>query len=121
MNKKIINLINDYHENSLQLVLSNKNIKGLLDLIKFKLLVKLICAGNNITQIINFSETITHIYYNNNSITNLDILHPNLIFLGCSNNLITELRNLPMSLKYLHCNNNLITNLDFLPCSLLEL
>jgi len=85
MNNDTIKLLDKYDKNIKFLNISNKNIKGILDLKKFKKLNKLYCYSNEITKIINLPE--------------------NLKCLDCSNNKIQILNNINF-LKNINCKSN---------------
>lgn len=67
MNKLTKSILEQYDDNIKELDISNKNITGIIDLSRFKNLIKLNCSGNKITTI-NGSKFITNINYSNNSI-----------------------------------------------------
>jgi hypothetical protein len=106
-------------------------------------LEKLICSGNNITNLdyfkscynlkyidcsFNLIEKINYIPcflieldISSNKIINLDNLPNNLKKLNCSENKISNLDNLPEHLDSLVCSSNKIINLNNLPCLLVSL
>lgn len=92
---KVINnvddIIDNYDVNSCILDISNKNIKGSINLEKFKYLNILYCQNNKITEIINIC---------------------NLKYLNCSDNFIMDL-NLPDSLLGINCSNNPLRKLYY--------
>ena len=61
---------------------------------------------------------VTHLYINNNNLTNIDNLPDTLIYLNCGCNFIKTLDYLPFQLETLICSFNQITSLDYLPCNL---
>jgi hypothetical protein len=70
----------------------------------------------------NLPTNLKYLYCNDNYITKLENLPPNLEELDCGGNLITELpTNLPNNLKSLVCDDNKITTLPELPHNLLYL
>ena len=83
MNQKTIDILKTRSNNVIKLNLSNKNIIGLLDLIKFNSLIKLDCSNNQITNFDNLPNSLIELYCSNNQITNLDNIkksHPNINF-----------------------------------------
>ena len=75
---------NKKYKNNIKILnISNKNIKGILDLNKFKYLKELNCSTNEITEIINIPNS--------------------LKYLNCSNNKISSLLNLPDGMTGLNC------------------
>jgi hypothetical protein len=87
------NLLKKYKNDIKILNISNKNLKGILDLNKFKYLKELYCCNNKITEIINIPNT--------------------LKYLNCSNNKITLLLNLPDEMTGLNCKKNPIKELYY--------
>ncbi len=102
MEYNTIQLLESYDSDIFELDISNKNINGILDLKKFKKLIKLECKNNQITRISNLSDK--------------------LEYLDCSNNLITSINNGDLStkiskligekIKYLDCKDNLFEIID---------
>ncbi len=122
MEIETIQLLESFDSNIQELYLSNKNIKGLLDLGRFTRLKKLKCTENEITEIINFPETLKELNCEQNKIKFFDNLPPNLIFLCCRSNDLTLLDNLPTTLRLLDCSYNIkIESLDYLPANLYRL
>ena len=79
------------------------------------------CSDNDIrgiTHIDYIPEGITHLYCNNNELTELPKLPESLECLDCYNNKLTSLPKLPDGLKDLYCWNNKLTELPILPDSL---
>ena len=74
----------------------------------------LILNENNIAEIAEqnelglpqFSQSLTDLFIDNNSLTNLPNLPDNLEFLTCNNNKLTSLPKLPDSLTFLDCSYN---------------
>ena len=54
-------ILNNYDFNARKIDISNKNIKGILDLSKFKKIKILDCSNNKITQIINIPSTLEYL------------------------------------------------------------
>jgi Leucine-rich repeat (LRR) protein len=85
----------DLYDNDIKVLdISNKEIKGELDLAKFKKLGKLYCQNNEITSLCNISGYLRYI--------------------NCSNNLITSLMNLDYTLKKIKFDGNPIKALHLL-------
>lgn len=95
--------------------IKSKKISGIVDLIKFKNLIKIYCSNNQITQLDNLPSKLTVLNCINNQInqlinlpTSLDNLPSQLVILYCSNNQLTTLDNLPQTLNNFVHNNNKI-------------
>lgn len=86
MNKNTKSIIDAYNNDIIELDISNKNIKGILNLSKFKKLTKLNCSNNNINKIIGIKNLI-EINCSHNKIA---ILLDKLFFLS-QNNILTNL------------------------------
>ena len=71
MNENTIKLLNNYNKNTEILNISNKNIKGILDLANFKELTELYCYSNEITEIINIPTFLEYLNCSNNKIQKL--------------------------------------------------
>ena len=74
MEIETIQLLESFDSNIQELYLSNKNIKGLLDLGRFTRLKKLKCTENEITVIINLPATLEELNCERNEIKFLDNL-----------------------------------------------
>ena len=61
MEESTINLLNIYPNNITELNISCNDIAGILDLSRFKNLVKLLCFSNSITKIINLPISLTEL------------------------------------------------------------
>lgn len=114
-------IISEYKNDITDLIISNKNIKGLLDLSKFNNLKKLDCSNNIITEIINFPNTLEILLCYNNKIKSFDIKYT---YFSCLYNKIFPTCILPHNLKQFNCSNNdieffyyLPSNLEILDCS----
>lgn len=71
MNLQTIQILNTYSNHITKLDLSNKNIRGILNLKRFTNLTHLNCSFNQINRIIGLSTTIVKIICSNNKIDNL--------------------------------------------------
>ncbi len=120
LNKEANEILNQYPNDITELNISNKNIKGVIDLSKFTHLTKLNCKSNSIKYII-LPNKLIEINCGSNKIKALNNLPKNLIKLNCESNLIKQLDKLPNELKKLNCSNNILTSLDKLPNKLEEL
>ncbi len=122
MNELTINILNKFEPNITKLDICNKDIKGLLDLSRFRKLKELYCTLNSIDEIINFPQTLITLDCMRNVIKVLDNLPNNLKKLNCSANLLSRLDNLPEKIEWLNCEYNYnIKSLDLLPASILKL
>lgn len=109
-------IISEYNNDITELVISNKNIKGLLDLSKFNNLKKLDCSNNLITEIINFPNTLEILLCYNNKIKSFDVKNYSLcLFLY---NKIYPMSILPHNLKQFNCSNNNVELFNYLPINL---
>ena len=86
-----------------------------IDLRKFKNLIHINCAKNEITTLNNFPERLKKLICSFNKISSLHDLPENLEILDISfNNYSAPLDNLASKLKYLNCSgNNKIDNLSY--------
>lgn len=71
----------------------------------------------NIDALVYF-KNLTGLYCDNNQLTHLPALPPNMQSLRCKNNLLTQLPALPRSMNYLDCDNNPITEIPPFPPSM---
>lgn len=62
------NILNNFPVNSIKINISNKNIKGILDLAKYTKLIELDCSNNQLTQIINISPSLKILNCSNNQL-----------------------------------------------------
>jgi len=111
------------------IVLSNKNLKILPDLSRFKqlthlfcndnqltwlpplnnTLIQLDCSGNKLTELPPLNNNLTQLYCYYNELISLPPLNNNLTQLYCSHNQLTELPHLNHSLRQLDCSRNQLT------------
>ena len=113
-------MINAYKNASI-VNISNKNISDELDCIELKRLSQLDCNNNRITKLLNLNPNINFITCVNNKITSLDNLPKQLKYLNCSSNCLTSLDFLPVKIKTLICNRNNLIHLNNLPDGLTKL
>ena len=78
MNKRTIKILNKYDKNIKILDISNKKIKGIICLKKFKNLKNLNCSFNKIIEIVNLPFSLKYLNCSNNKIVKLNNLHNNM-------------------------------------------
>lgn len=93
MEEHTLNILNKFKKDVESIDISGLGIKGKLDLLCYKHLKELRCQNNQITKI--------------------TYLNPELNYLDCSNNLIEYIGDVPNHLSYFNCENNPITTLMF--------
>lgn len=91
MKNSTIKLLKNYNDNTKVLNLSNKNIKGILNLGRFDNLEEIDCSNNKITEIINIPKTLKYLNCEKNEITKLNNLPDNLTGINCKKNQLEEL------------------------------
>ena len=130
--KKLIKYLNELSAEETTIDLSIYNIKSLglspltelPNLLKFSKLKKLLCCGNELTDIdlSKLPDSLEVFVCNNNKIKKFTGELPSkLIRFECKNNKLDGLPNLPHSLKYLCCCENKLPILPELPKSLIHL
>ena len=72
MEQSTINLLNIYPNNITELNISCNDIAGILDLSRFKNLVKLLCFSNSITKIINLPISLTELNCSSNKLKQIN-------------------------------------------------
>ena len=92
------------------IVLSNKNLKILPDLTRFKQLTHLFCNDNHLTWLPHLNNTLIQLDCSGNKLTELPPLNNNLTQLYCSFNCLTSLPPLNNNLTHLYCSRNNIFN-----------
>jgi Leucine-rich repeat (LRR) protein len=117
------NILINYSINETRIIIFNRNIKGQIELYRFKYLVKLDCSKNYITNLsgINKCNSLTTLDCSRNYIKNLDNLPECLKYLFCSSNPIISLDKLPSKIEQLNCSNCHLSRIDNLPESLKKL
>ena len=103
--------LNSLSEDILTLNVSNRSIKSLPNLTKFKNLQKLICSNNQLTSLPTLPQKLEIFNCFDNQLTSLPTLPQNLKILYCSNNQLISLPTLPQNLKVFDCNNNPISEI----------
>ena len=101
-----------------ELTINKNNIHYLNFLYKFKTLKLLYCGYNNLTNLPELPNTLTHLYCSSNNLNSLPELPINLTHLYCSNNNLSSLPELPNTLTHLYCGYNNLSSLPELPISL---
>jgi Leucine-rich repeat (LRR) protein len=97
---------------------SNRNIKSLPDLTRFKNLKTLYCYSNKLTSFPTLPQSLEELFCSSNYLTSLPNLPQNLKVLSCSDNKLTSLPTLPQKIKVLYCSVNKLTSLPTLPQNL---
>ena len=92
-----------------------QNIFNLNGIQYFKSLTSLWCNDNSITNLPPLSNSLSHLLCNNNQLTSLPILPSTLVNINCSNNQLTNLPSLPTNLLVLNCSHNNISCLPIFP------
>ena len=85
--------LNSLSEDILTLNVSNRSIKSLPNLTKFKNLQKLICSNNQLTSLPTLPQNLEELYCSNNQLISLPTLPQNLKVFDCNNNPISEIVN----------------------------
>jgi Leucine-rich repeat (LRR) protein len=106
--------INSLDENIEHIDVSNKNIKYIPDLSRFKNLKELYCHKNYLTSLPTLNENLETLYCYENNLIFLPVLNKNLKTLYCDNNLLTRLPILNENLVCLSCGINKLTYLPSL-------
>ena len=103
-----------------ELDLSNQNLHVLPDLSLYTNLQKLYCQNNPLTSLDNLPPQLQILSCYTCRLTSLDNLPPTLQILSCHTSHLTSLDNLPPTLQKLYCSHNQLTSLDNLPLTLQE-
>ena len=106
MTTDIETYLNSLSKDILTLDISNKGIKSLSDLTRFKNLKTLYCSYNQFTSLPTLPQNLEYLYCNSNHLTFLPTLPQNLVELDCAGNQLTSLPTLPQNLEYLFFYNN---------------
>jgi len=93
---------------------SNKGIKYLPDLSRFKKLEILYCDENNLTSLPVLPKNLKELSCYDNKLTSLPNLPEKLEKLFCLSNNLTLLPDLPENLEILNCKNNKLKSLPYL-------
>ena len=91
MTTTIERYLNSLSKDILTLDISNKNIKSLPDLTRFKNLKKLNCYDNKLTSLSTLPQNLEELYCSINKLTSLPTLPENLKILFCYNRTINKL------------------------------
>lgn len=102
----------------LQLELYNKEIENLDGLQYFERVWRLTIQNNKITHLNNLPPNLTQLDCSNNNLSLIDKLPNKLKYLSCNNNEISMIKNLPSSLISLDFSNNLMKQMPKLPSAL---
>ena len=121
MTTDIETYLNSLSEDILIINISNKGIKSLPNLTRFKNLKILYCSNNQLTLLPTLPQNLERLHCYSNQLTSLPTLPQNLEILNCFNNQLTLLPNLPQNLETLYCSNNKLTLLPTLPQNLQKL
>jgi Leucine-rich repeat (LRR) protein len=121
MTTTIETYLNSLSEYILTIDVSNKNIKSLPDLSRFKNLKTLYCSDNELTSLPTLPQNIKALCCSDNKLTSLPTLPQNLTTLICYNNELTYLPTLPQNIESLYCSENELTSLPTLPQNLKRL
>uniref|UniRef100_A0A6C0H5W5 Leucine-rich repeat protein n=1 Tax=viral metagenome TaxID=1070528 RepID=A0A6C0H5W5_9ZZZZ len=109
--EKYLNSLSDKVE---KINVSNKKLKYLPELSRFKCLKYLKCSNNQLTSLPILPDNLECLDCHSNNLTILPILKKKLISLDCSYNIITSLPVLNKNLIELFCANNKLTSLPVL-------
>jgi len=115
MTTEIETYLNSLSEDILTLNVSNRGIKSLPNLTRFKNLEVLDCDNNQLTSLPTLPQNIEKLYCYNNKLTSLPTLPQNLKVLICFHNQLTSLPTLPQKLETLYCSSNKLNLLPTLP------
>ncbi len=129
MEESTIEMLNSYSKYVESLDISNKNIKGLLDLDGFDKLKKLVCSNNKIDLIINLPDSLKYLDCSYNLIEQFNCISNNLDYFNCKKNPLTILyysfdvkpKSYPKKLQYLRYSNIFNQPVDNLSNSITEL
>jgi len=115
MTTEIETYLNSLSHDILSLNVSNRSIKSLPDLTRFKNLKELHCSKNQLSSLPMLPETLERLFCSNNQLSSLPMLPETLERLFCYNNQLSYLPTLPKNLKELYCSNNRLSSLPMLP------
>ena len=99
MTTEIETYLNSLSEDILIIDISNKGIKSLPDLTRFKNLKELYCDSNELTSLPTLPQNLKELYCYSNKLTSLPTLPQNLEKLYCFDNQLTFLPTLPQNLQ----------------------
>ena len=90
-------------EGKQELVLNDKQLKHLPELINFTNLLSLYCSNNKLTYLPSLPRNLKYLYCRCNKLTSLPTLPQSLEILLCDSNKIISLPVLPKNLERLYC------------------
>ena len=99
--------LNSLPDDTTVINVSNKGLKNLPDLSRFKNLIKLYCSNNQLTSLPPLNKNLKILYCDINFLTSLPPLNENLEILYCYNNRLTSIPQLNENLKQLYCFYNI--------------
>ena len=111
MSFNIETYLNSLSENTMIIDVSNRELKYLPSLKRFRILKRLYCDNNQLTTLPELNENLKQLHCGGNYLTTLPKLNKNLRQLYCYNNYLTILPKLNENLKKLDCCNNELTSL----------
>ena len=114
MNFNIEDYINSLPLDTTDIDVSDKRLKYLPDLTRFKQLIRLYCFNNYLTELPPLNNTLKVLVCSLNQLTELPPLNNDLTFLDCSYNQLTKLPSLNNKLEQIYCYRNQLTELPVL-------
>ena len=114
MNFNIEDYINSLPLDTTDIDLTNRGLKYLPDLTRFKQLIRLYCFNNYLTELPPLNNTLKVLVCSLNQLTELPPLNNDLTFLDCSYNQLTKLPSLNNKLEQIYCYRNQLTELPVL-------
>ena len=94
------------------------NFEEILILDNYNDIIYIDCCRNNISNLPELPNSLTHLWCYNNNLSNLPKLPNSLTYLHCGYNNLSSLPELPNILTKLYCHNNNLSNFPELPNSL---
>ena len=104
-----------------ELDLNSSNLQGELPLPPQLMVTRLLCQGNELTDLTGLPTSLTTLICYRNQLTTLPKLPASLAQLYCEHNQLTKLPELPDNLTELYCEGNQLTTLPELPDNLTKL
>ena len=114
MNFNIEDYINSLPLDTTAIDLTNRGLKYLPDLTRFKELTLLDCSRNMLKKLPPLNNTLKVLVCSLNQLTELPPLNNDLTFLDCSYNQLTKLPSLNNKLEQIYCYRNQLTELPVL-------
>ena len=121
MNFNIEDYINSLPLDTTDIDVSDKRLKYLPDLTRFKQLIRLYCFNNYLTELPPLNNTLKVLVCSLNQLTELPPLNNDLTFLDCSYNQLIKLPPLNNNLLQIYCCRNKLTELPVLNNKLVRL